>query len=87
MSRFARLFATLLSLIAVLLTGPARAQDFLDPALAFKFSARMVDGHTIAVNFQIADGYYMYREPFKFSAVGAKLGTCLLYTSPSPRDS
>ena len=78
MSRFARLFATLLSLIAVLLTGPARAQDFLDPALAFKFSARMVDGHTIAVNFQIADGYYMYREPFKFSAVGAKLGTPLI---------
>jgi len=78
MSRFARLFATLLSLIAVLLTAPARAQDFLDPALAFKFSARMVDGHTIAVNFQIADGYYMYREPFKFSAVGAKLGTPLI---------
>ena len=78
MSRFARLFATLLSLIAVLLTGPARAQDFLDPALAFKFSARMVDGHTIAVNFQIADGYYMHREPFKFSAVGAKLGTPLI---------
>jgi len=75
MSRFARFFATLLSLIAVLLTGPARAQDFLDPALAFKFSARMVDGHTIAVSFQIADGYYMYREPFKFSAVGARLGT------------
>jgi thiol:disulfide interchange protein DsbD len=78
MSRFARLFATLLSLIAVLLTGPARAQDFLDPAQAFKFSARMVDGHTIAVNFQIADGYYMYREPFQFSAVGAKLGTPLI---------
>jgi thiol:disulfide interchange protein DsbD len=74
MSRFARLFAALLSLIAVLMTSPARAQDFLDPSLAFKFSARMVDGHTIAVNFQIADGYYMYREPFKFSAVGAKLG-------------
>ncbi|SEO47609.1 Thiol:disulfide interchange protein DsbD [Duganella sp. CF517] len=78
MFRFARLFATLLSLIAVLSTGHARAQDFLDPAAAFKFSARMVDGHTIAVNFQIADGYYMYREPFKFSAVGARLGTPLI---------
>ena len=74
MFRFVRLFATLLSLIALLSSAPARAQDFLDPAQAFKFSARMVDGHTIAVNFQIADGYYMYREPFKFSAVGAKLG-------------
>jgi thiol:disulfide interchange protein DsbD len=75
MFRFARLFATLLSLIAVLLSAQVRAQDFLEPAQAFKFSARMVDGHTVAVNFQIADGYYMYREQFKFSAAGAKLGT------------
>jgi thiol:disulfide interchange protein DsbD len=76
MSRFARFFAPLLTLLALLLTNPARAADeFLDPSEAFKFTARMVDGHTIAVNFQIADGYYMYRERFKFSAVGARLGT------------
>ncbi|WP_373990147.1 protein-disulfide reductase DsbD [Duganella sp. BuS-21] len=72
-TRFAGLIAPLLALIALLLQ-PARAEDFLDPSEAFKFSARMVDGHTVAVNFQIADGYYMYRERFKFSAVGAKLG-------------
>jgi thiol:disulfide interchange protein DsbD len=71
----ARLFAPLLSLLALLLTNPVHADDnFLDPAEAFKFSARMVDGHTISVNFQIADGYYMYRERFKFSAAGAKIG-------------
>jgi thiol:disulfide interchange protein DsbD len=75
MSRFIRFFATLLPLLALLLTGSARAQDFLEPNKAFRFSAAMVDGHTIAVSFQIADGYYMYREPFKFSATGAKLGT------------
>ncbi|NVM75887.1 thiol:disulfide interchange protein DsbD [Duganella sp. SG902] len=73
MSRFARFIAPLLALIALLLQ-PARAEDFLDPSEAFKFSARMVDGHTVAVTFQIADGYYMYRERFKFSAQGAKLG-------------
>jgi thiol:disulfide interchange protein DsbD len=76
MSRFARLirlFAPLLALIALLLQ-PVHAEDFLDPSEAFKFSARMVDGHTVAVTFQIADGYYMYRERFKFSAQGAKLG-------------
>jgi thiol:disulfide interchange protein DsbD len=76
MSRFVRFFhfiAALLALIALLMQ-PARAEDFLDPSEAFKFSARMVDGHTIAVSFQIADGYYMYRERFKFSATGAKLG-------------
>ncbi|MET0319836.1 MAG: protein-disulfide reductase DsbD [Duganella sp.] len=74
MSRFVRFFATLLPLVALLLTGPARAQDFLEPDKAFRFSATMVDGHTIAVSFQIADGYYMYREQFKFAATGAKIG-------------
>ncbi|MRW90826.1 protein-disulfide reductase DsbD, partial [Duganella sp. FT80W] len=73
MSRFARFLAPLLALIALLLQ-PVRAEDFLDPSEAFKFSARMVDGHTVSVTFQIADGYYMYRERFKFSAQGAKLG-------------
>ncbi|MYM21283.1 protein-disulfide reductase DsbD [Duganella sp. FT135W] len=73
MSRFVRFIAPLLALIALLLQ-PAHAEDFLDPSEAFKFSARMVEGHTVAVTFQIADGYYMYRERFKFSAQGAKLG-------------
>ncbi len=48
--------------------------DFLEPDQAFKMSARMVDPHTISVSFEIADGYYMYRERFKFAAVGATLG-------------
>ena len=75
MYRIARFLAPLLTLIA-LLAAPARAADeFLDPSEAFKFTAKMVDGHTIAVNFQIANDYYMYRERFKFSATGAKLGT------------
>lgn len=75
MLRFVRLCLALFSLIAVLGPVPARAEDtFLEPEAAFKFSARMVDGHTVAVTFQIADGYYMYRERFKFSAVGAKVG-------------
>ncbi|RFP10181.1 MULTISPECIES: protein-disulfide reductase DsbD [unclassified Duganella] len=75
MLRIARLLLPLLSLIAMLMARPALADDgFLEPELAFKFSARMVDGHTVSVSFQIADGYYMYRERFKFSANGAKLG-------------
>ncbi len=75
MSRFVRFCLPLLTLFALLLSTPVRADDaFLEPDAAFKFSARMVDGHTVAVTFQIADGYYMYRERFKFSAQGAKLG-------------
>jgi thioredoxin:protein disulfide reductase len=68
--------ACLFLLIAVFGAGHARADDeFLDPELAFKFSARMQDPSTIAVTYVIADGYYMYHERFKFDAVGAKLGT------------
>ncbi|MES2127588.1 MAG: protein-disulfide reductase DsbD [Pseudomonadota bacterium] len=63
-------------LLALSLFGAARAdEDYLEPDLAFKFSARMVDPQTVAVTYEIADGYYMYRERFKFVAHGATLGT------------
>ncbi|MDC8760285.1 protein-disulfide reductase DsbD [Janthinobacterium sp. hw3] len=59
----------------MLAAAPARAdEDFLEPGAAFKFSARMQDGATIAVTYDIADGYYMYRERFQFTASGATLG-------------
>jgi thiol:disulfide interchange protein DsbD len=66
----------LLFFIACLFHTGARAADeeFLDPAAAFRFSATMADPQTVAVTFKIADGYYMYRERFKFSATGATLG-------------
>ena len=75
-----RLFLWLAACLFLMMTlfgaGHARADDeFLDPELAFKFSARMQDPSTIAVTYVIADGYYMYHERFKFDAVGAKLGT------------
>ncbi len=50
------------------------ADDYLDPEVAFKFSAAMRDPQTVAVTYEIADGYYMYRERFKFTATGATLG-------------
>ena len=67
-----RRILTLLFLLA--LSARAFAQDFLEPEAAFRFSARMADGGTAEVSFDIADGYYMYRDRFKFSADGAKLG-------------
>ena len=72
----ARLCAILLfALTCVFAIGQARAaDDYLDPDAAFKFSARMVDPQTIAVTYEIAEGYYMYRERYKFTAAGAKLG-------------
>jgi thiol:disulfide interchange protein DsbD len=69
-----RLLAALL--LACFAVAPAAQadDDFLPPDQAFKFSAHMADEHTIVVNYAIADGYYMYRERFHFSANGAKLG-------------
>lgn len=42
------------------------ADDFLDPAVAFKFSATEKPGE-VDVTYKIADGYYMYRERFAFA--------------------
>ena len=50
------------------------AQEFLDPEVAFKFTARALDANTLEARWQIADGYYMYRDKFKFEVVGATLG-------------
>lgn len=49
-------------------------QEFLAPEQAFKFSSHIVDGNKIEIRYKIADGYYLYRERFAFSAEGAKLG-------------
>src|SRR3569623_1127384 len=54
--------------------GAQAADDYLDPRDAFKFSARMADANTIELTYRIADGYFMFRERFHFSAAGAKLG-------------
>jgi thiol:disulfide interchange protein DsbD len=62
------------ALLFASLPAPVKADDFLDPQVAFKFSAAMHDPQTVAVTYEIADGYYMYRERFKFSATGATLG-------------
>jgi len=73
----ARLLAALCTLLLACLGLNATAHaadDFLPPEQAFRFSAHMLDAHTIVVNYAIADGYYMYRERFRFTANGAKLG-------------
>lgn len=49
------------------------ADDFLDPEAAFKMTARALDARSVEVAFEIAPGYYLYRDQFKFGAVGATL--------------
>ncbi|MDP3785808.1 MAG: protein-disulfide reductase DsbD family protein, partial [Undibacterium sp.] len=58
--------------------GIAIAEDFLDPEVAFKVDAKMVGVGQLRVTFKVADGYYLYREQFKFEALGAELGLITL---------
>ncbi|WP_208277143.1 protein-disulfide reductase DsbD [Massilia oculi] len=63
---------TLFAVFFLFTATPARAQqDFLDPAVAFKFEARMADPQTAEITYVIAPAYYMYRERFAFKASGA----------------
>lgn len=72
---FIRTFIRMFALLAALWLSPAMAEEqFLPPEQAFRFSARMADASTIEIRFKIDDQYYLYRERFAFSAVGARLG-------------
>lgn len=63
---------TLFAVLSLFTALPARAgQDFLDPAVAFRFDARMADPQTAEITYVIAPAYYMYRERFAFKASGA----------------
>jgi thiol:disulfide interchange protein DsbD len=44
------------------------ADDLLAPEQAFRFSARALDAKNIEIRYDIAEGYYLYRDKFKFSA-------------------
>jgi len=69
---------TLFAFFTLFAAAPGRAaEEFLDPAIAFKFEARMADPQTAEVTFTIAPAYYMYRERFAFksSNPAVKLGT------------
>jgi thiol:disulfide interchange protein DsbD len=68
-----RLFAVVLLLFVHLY--PAQADELLEPEAAFKFSAQQLDASRLEVRFQIANGYYMYRNKMKFSLDGGTLGT------------
>ncbi|SIT44917.1 Thiol:disulfide interchange protein DsbD [Paraburkholderia piptadeniae] len=64
-ARFLVLVAGVL-LLSLFRVSCAHADDFLDPAVAFRFSASEQPGEVL-VHYTIADGYYMYRERFAFA--------------------
>ena len=59
---------------------PAKTAEpvLLDPDTAFKLSVRMKDKKTAELTYDIAPGYYMYRDRFRFKAEGAKIGKPLI---------
>jgi thiol:disulfide interchange protein DsbD len=71
------LHATLLLLAAqILLTSVFAARDVKRPEEVFRYEVS-VAGNDIVVAWDIADGYYLYRDKMKFQAEGAELGTPL----------
>jgi len=62
------------AVLMLLMAGAAKADDFLAPEVAFKVKAQMVSENQLAIQFDIAEGYYLYRDQFKFAAQGAELG-------------
>lgn len=57
------------------MAGARGEDDFLEPEKAFRFSASALDDRTVELRFDVADGYYMYREQFRFAASdGTALG-------------
>ncbi len=62
------------------------AADFLEPEHAFRFSAQLISGNRIEVVYDIAPGYYLYRDKFKFSAEGATLGAPVFPAAQTKQD-
>jgi len=77
-----RLIVAFLFLWSSLLT---QAQEFLDPTVAFKPSARAIDGQTIEIRFDIAKDYYLYRDKFRFAADGEAVREVRLGAPSLPR--
>jgi thiol:disulfide interchange protein DsbD len=82
----ARLLPLLLLVVLVLACGAE--PELLEPDKAFRFAARLKDERSIEVSYQIAPGYYMYRDRFRFTAAPAdvRLGDARLPEGKRHRD-
>jgi thioredoxin:protein disulfide reductase len=53
---------------------PGGEPKLLPPEQAFRFSARALSPQIIEARFDVANGYYLYREKLRFAADGAQAG-------------
>jgi len=63
-----------LLLLLVMTTASQAEDELLDPEVAFRFSARLLSADTLEVHYRIADGYYMYRDRYRFSVHPDSIG-------------
>lgn len=79
-------FLYLLFIILTAYAPAARSADFLPPEQAFAFSAQLIDAQHIAVHYNIADGYHLYRDKFQFQLTGAQLASAVFPIGVSIQD-
>ena len=65
-------------------------EEFLDPEVAFQFSAEVLDADTVIARWRIADGYYLYRDKLKVKlavpAEGVSLGEAVIPPGKEKKD-
>ena len=72
--KFLRLIWLVLSfVIGASQTASADQDGYLDPEKAFVMRAELSGSDTILLNFEIAPGYYMYRDRFQFAVSGDEI--------------
>ena len=61
-------------LLTPILTQAIEEGDLLEPEKAFVLSAKVLDAKTVELRYQIAKGYYLYHDKFKFQIEPADVG-------------
>lgn len=67
------LMLLMLGVVSGLAFAAVSESALLDPEKAFRISTQPLDERSVEVRFEIADGYYMYRDRFKFETAAGKL--------------
>lgn len=68
-NRLTRLLLLLLALLPLAAVAQVEG-ELLDPDVAFRFEARAVDADTLVAEWEVAEGYYLYRDKFRFAITG-----------------
>ncbi len=60
--------------LSPMLSHAVEEGDLLEPEKAFAMTAKAVDANTIEVRYQVANGYYLYHQKFKFQVEPQDVG-------------